>query len=359
MDDWDGRWLETSWRLLRYSVADVKANESFEEAMLRATRRGAPNTLRVWRNGDAVVVGSSVSVEASVNLEACRSLGIPIVRALSSIKTVYQDQGTLNLTYLVDQRTVFPGLESLIEVYRGLYSPLVKALAGLGLEVKLDENAQTMYVEDRRLSEAGAGFYYDWILFRVSLNVKTDLSKAAWVLKKPPLATTVCRELDGRVDVVEVEEALIEGVAAQLGVKLETGEPTSVELELAGKLWEAKYSRDGWNLHMKAPLTLKDVLVDVYVAYPPTRSCVQLIKNVKSALEGFMDRVELRVWMRGKGLEGRGVPPGVVMPGGLVRASKESIIPAVIINGEISFSRNVPSIDELKSKVLQAMGSQG
>ncbi|MEM2901944.1 MAG: hypothetical protein QXO32_04365 [Candidatus Bathyarchaeia archaeon] len=350
--------METSWRLLRYSVADVKANEAFEEAMLQATRGESPsNTLRVWRSGKAAVVGSSVDVEASVNLEACRSLGVPIVRSPSSLRTVYQDQGTLNLTYLVDQRRLFPGLESLIEVYRRLYSPLVKALAGLGLDVMLGESAQTMLVGDRRVSEAGACFYYDWILFRVSLNVETDLSTAARVLKKPPPATTVGGELGGKVDVVEVERALIEGISTQLEVKLQTGQPTPAELKLAEKLLEAKYSKDDWNLHMKAPLTLKDVLVDVYVAYPPTRSCVQLVKNVKSALEGFMDRVELRVWMRGKGLEGKGVPPGVVMPGGLIRASKESIIPAVIINGEISFSRDVPSMDELKSKVLQAMGS--
>jgi lipoate-protein ligase A len=352
------RWLKMAWRLLRYSVSDVKMNEAFEEAMLQAIRGENPSdTLRVWRNVKAVVLGGSVDVEASVNLEACESLGVPVVRSSSSLKTVYQDEGTLNLTYLVDQRRLFPGLESLIEVYRTLYSPISNILAKLGLNVKLDENAQGMYIGDGRVSEAGASFYYDWILFRISLNVETNLSEAARVLKKASSATTLAKELNKEVDVAEVEEALIEGVAAQLGVELQPGDVTSIERELAEKLYEVKYSRESWNLHMKAPLTLKDVLVDVYVAYPPTRSCLNLIRNVKSALNGLMDRVEFRVWMRGKGLDGRGVPPGVVMPGGLVRASKESIIPAVIINGEISFSRDVPSTEELRMKVLQAMGS--
>lgn len=129
-----------------------------------------------------------------------------------------------------------------------------------------------------------------------------------------------------------------------------------LEKKLAERLHEIKYSRHDWNFEGKAPPSLKDVLIEVYVAYPPTKSCKEIIETVQSAMSNLKDKVELRIWMRGKGLDGSGSPPDVPMSLALMEAVKRSIVPAVIINGQLAFSEDVPSAEGVENKILQALG---
>ncbi len=185
--------------------------------------------------------------------------------------------------------------------------------------------------------------------------MNTDLKLLSQVLRRKDFITTLGSELNKTLRIEDVERTLIESIGKRPGLEFETQSLLSSEKKLAERLYEIKYSRDDWNLKMKGPLTLKDVLVDVYVAYPPTRSCKAIIDKVNSAMEKVRDKIEMRIWMRGKGLNGQGVPPGVVMPGGLMKASKESIVPAVIINGQITFSRDVPSKEEVEREIYKVL----
>jgi len=348
--------LEKKWRMLDYGVTDPRMNLAIDETILRCRNEGlVPNTIRLWQNRDAVVVGCNDSVESEVDLEACRSFGIPITRRISAGETVYQDEGNLNFTIVLSEKS-FPLPENLLDSYKLMCKGVAKALNSLGVDATIDDYGQTLLSRERRVVEAGQYFFYDLTLFHGTIYVDTDLARAKEVLKRrgKPL-TTLRNELGEGVPSAKLKQSLVEGFQSQLDIELSPKKtPTEHEEILAERLYAVKYSKDEWNIRARHPLSLKDVLIEVYVAYPPTSMCRRILDTVSAVASKFPGRVEIRTWMRGRGLDGAGCPPGVNMSHGLHKASKESIVPAIIINGEIAFGRAAPSDDDLAEAISRS-----
>jgi lipoate-protein ligase A len=333
-------------------------NEAIEEAILLARHEGQPlDTVHIWQNGKAVILASNADARTSVDVDSCKSNEVAIVRRAAPLgRTTYQDEGTLNLTYVIDQKRFFPDTDSLTEVYRRLWNPAVDVMSSLGVAVEVPEYAASLVVEGRAIADAWVRFYYNLMFLQLSINVQTDLNALGRALKQGARFTTLSREVNRTVGIEDVQRALIQSIARHFGVTFQEETPSPVEKKLAERLREIKYSRHDWNFEGKAPLSLKDVLIEVYVAYPPTRSCREIIETVQSAMSDLRDNVELRIWMRGKGLDGHGSPPGVPMSIALTEAAKKSIVPAVVVNGELAFSRDVPSAEHVERKIMQALG---
>ena len=343
-------------RLVQYSSPDARLNEALEEAMLIARRKEQPlDTIRLWQNSRAVVLGNSAIPRGSVDVDACQENQVAIVRRASSGPTMFQDQGTINLTYVVDRNRFLPNAHDLTAIYTELSQAVAEGITRLGADAEVDDYGRSILAGDQKISEAWVNFYYDFVQFQLSINVNTNLTTSGQVLLRKEHAANLSAQVDRSLLLQDIETLLIDGITRRFGAAFEKQGFSRAEEKLSERLYEVKYSKDDWNFHGNAPLSLKGVLVDVYVAYPPTTSCRAIIENLHSAIADFRDKVEVRIWMAGKGLDGEGHPSGVVMPGGLLRAMKESIIPAVIINGDISFSRTVPSREDLRSEILQVL----
>jgi lipoate-protein ligase A len=345
-------------RILSHSSPDARMNEAIEEALLLTRHEGQPlDTIHVWQNGKTAILASNADVRTSIDEEACKSSEVAIVRRATLIgKTTYQDEGTLNLTYVIDQKQFFPDTDSLTEAYRGLWRPVVDVMSSLGVAVEVPDYGEPLVVGDRTIAEVWVRFYYDLMFFQLSINVQTDLKAQSRALRQGARLTTLSREVNRMVSINDIQRALIEGIAERFEVTFQEEEtPSPVEKKLAERLHEIKYSRHDWNFEAKAPLSIKDVLIEVYVAYPPTRSCREIIEAIQSAMCDLNENVELRIWMRGKGLDGHGLPAGVPMSIALTEAAKQAIIPAVVVNGELAFSRDVPSAEDVERKILQAL----
>jgi lipoate-protein ligase A len=344
-------------RIVKYSADDARINEAFEEAMLLARHEEQTlDTVRIWQNPKAVVLSNDEDSRASLDEDACKSNEVTIVRRGSSGKTMYHDQGILNLTYVIDQKRFFPDTDSLVEVYERLWKPAADVVSKLSGDVKVPAYGKDLVINERTVAQAWIKFYHNLILFQLSISVDANQDALDCVLKHGARYTSLRRELTNSIGIDDVGRTLIDKIAIQFGVSFEEQNPSPAEKRLAERLFEVKYSKDDWNLAGKAPLSLKDALMEVYVAYPPTTSCREIIENIQSATRGLEDRVETRIWMRGRGLDGKGKPPGVPMSAALMDASKKSIIPAIIINGQIAFSRHVASAEDVRSKILQTLG---
>jgi lipoate-protein ligase A len=344
-------------RILRHSSPDARMNEAIEEATLLARHEGQPlDTVHIWQNGRAAILARNADARTSVDEAACKSNEVAIVRRAAPLgRTTYQDEGTLNLTYVIDQKGFFPDTDSLTEVYRRLSKPAVEVISGLGASVELPEYAASLEVEGRTIADAGVTFYYDLMFLQLSINVQTDLNALGRALKQGTRLTTLSREANRTVEIEDVQRALVQSIAKHFEVTFQEESLSPLEKKLADRLHEIKYSRHDWNFEGKAPLSIKDVLIEVYVAYPPTRSCREIIETVQSAMSDLRDNVELRIWMRGKGLDGHGSPAGVPMSIALTEAAKKSIVPAVVVNGGLAFLRDVPSAEDVERKILQAL----
>lgn len=343
-------------RIISHSESDAKMNEAFEEAVLLARHdEQGIDTIRVWQNERAVILSNNADIRLSVDENRCRLNNVAIVRRASSGKTMYQDRGTLNLTYFIKQSNFFSDTNNLTEIYKRLCQPVAQGISTLGAEAKVDDYGQGIIANGKRLSDASVNFYYDLVLFGLSLNINTDLEILRQVLKQEDEVTTLTKVLGRTVSVESALEEVLNAITQHFKLTIEKQDFSASEKQLAKTLYNLKYSRDEWTVDRNAPLSLREVLVDLYVAYPPTRNCREIIGNVESAIADIKDKVELRIWMHGKGLNGQGCPPGVAMPKGLTKAAKESTIPAVIINGEIVFSRVVPSKEDLRRRILQGI----
>jgi lipoate-protein ligase A len=344
------------WRVVRHNGPDAKMNEAIEEAMLIARHEGQSlDTIRPWQNRKTVVLARDADVSTTVNGDEVESNGVSIVRRAGAGKTVYQDEGTLNFTYTIDRKILFPGDPPPSSVYKALCQPAAEAMFALGLDSRIDDYGQCIVAKGGTISETSVNFYYDFILFQVSLNVYTDLAMSARVLKEVRRVTSLSNELNRHVGLDEIEGILMDALSRRFKIELQEQDLSQIEAGMADKLSQVKYSTDDWNLQGKAPLTLKQLLMELYVAYPPTTSCRELIANTQMVIADFRDKVEVRIWMRNRGLDGHGWPSGVQVSPALERVAKQSLIPSVIVSGRVEFSQIVPTRAEIRNRILGAL----
>ena len=342
---------------MRHSSSDAKMNEAIEEAILIARHEGQLlDTIHLWQNRETVVLTRNADVATTVNDHELERNGVSIVRRAGAGRNMYHDRGTLNLTYAIDHKGLFPDDPPLSDVYKGLCQPVSEAILALGLDNRTDDYGQRIVTKGGTISQTSVAFYYDFILFQISLNVCTNLALSRQLLKHADAPTSLSNELNRHVRPEEIEGTLLNALSRRFGIELEEQSLSQTENQIAEKLSKLKYSTKEWNFQGKAPLTLKQLLIELYVAYPPTTSCRELIMNTQATTADLLDKVEVRIWMRNEGLDGQGWPSGVIVSPALERAAKQSLIPSVVINGRLACSRIVPSRTEMRSWILSALG---
>ncbi|MFW9778271.1 MAG: biotin/lipoate A/B protein ligase family protein [Candidatus Heimdallarchaeota archaeon] len=89
-------------RILATNSSDLNYNLALEQVLLQ-TLTPADNCLiiRFWYNLPSVIVGRSQRIEEEVDLEYCKANNIPIGRRISGGGTVFQDSGSLNVSFFV------------------------------------------------------------------------------------------------------------------------------------------------------------------------------------------------------------------------------------------------------------------
>jgi lipoate-protein ligase A len=262
-----------TWRLLRTGVGTGAWNMAVDEAILRHHTEGlVPPTLRFYGWQPATVtLGFFQRADRDLDMEACRRAGIDWVRRLTGGRAVLHDQ-EVTYSVVISQRDL-PG--SVLETYRVLSQGLLVGLRQLGLRVDWAPGSPTRHgatavcfdapswyelvAHGKKLVGSAQTRKWGGLLQHGSVPVHADPTKLCDVL---PLAPPVRRRLRRQVrekaacindllskptDCEEVEEALITGFAAALGIRLEPAELTPGERMLAAELQREKYSDPGWN----------------------------------------------------------------------------------------------------------------
>jgi len=356
--------LLKTWRLLDYSAADPKLNLAVNEAIFRSRREGlTQDTLRLWQSPNSVVLGAPSSYRNDVNHEACRKYDIEIVRAVSvSCGVLYQDMGSLNFTVAADAtflKHLIKNYQPVLSEYQILNEGVAKGLQRFGVDVKADHSG--IYIDKRRISEALPLWFYDFLLFQGTLRINTDPGVYDGVIRtkryheKKDALTSLSRELGKNIQIDEAKKALVQGLEERLGVRFEEQGLAEDEQKLIEKLYRVKYGLSRWNVDSHEPFLtgMGKTTVEVFVAYPPTSMCRELVHLVNDVVSDLQDEVKVMIWMRGRSIYQHGPCPE--MSSALQAAKKRSIIPAIIINGELKFSESVPSKEVLRKALLDAL----
>jgi lipoate-protein ligase A len=252
-----------------------------DEALFRQAVGGkSPTTLRFygWQR-PTVSLGRFQDARREIDLEACRRLGIDVVRRPTGGKAVLHEQ---ELTYAVaaaDGSSPFPA--DILGTYRLISACIARGLAAAGITAKMkaEGRARTegttlaacfahpsqyeLLVEGRKICGSAQMRSQGGFLQHGSLLMTFDPRQTAAVLPPHPDPCGRIEALSNSVTAVgehapsQDEETLCqlfeEGFRQELGVRLEEGSLTPEEETLKDELLTKKYCTDGWNLEGRKP----------------------------------------------------------------------------------------------------------
>lgn len=331
---------ENEWRILHNFINELNFNLAVDEAILRCIQECLSKpTLRLWRsNQPSIILNKSDEVPSKI-LNEWKSLGLNIARSCMNGCLIYNDEGVLNITITSNELKNKLSFKRLHELtYEFISSIFLK----FDLKPIVNEELRLILVNNKILASISSASFYDSNLIFAALYISPNLN---FITKTLSQTSSLEKEANIQVNLNEIKSIVKNEFEKVFNTTLIEEKLNEKEEETAERLYKIKYSKDEWIIKGEEPLTLKDILIEVYVAYPPTSLDRKFIEAINKAIEPIKDKVEVRIWKRG-----RGIPPGVNLTPGLRKASKESIIPALIVNGELKLGRItfIPSENELK-----------
>ncbi len=253
------------WRVLTDDGAGAGEGLALDEALMAGYGREAPPrppTLRLYTYADhAALVGRYQHLEAEVDLEACRSLGIGVNRRPTGGGAIIMGRSQLGVAVV----TRAPAAERPRELLERYSRAIIAGLGRLGLTAGF-RGKNDLEVGGRKI--AGLGLYLDGaggLLFHASILAGLDIEKMLAVLRVPAAklgdkavalvserVTTVSRETGHDLDGPLLREVISQGFAEAVGVDLEPAAPDEEEARLADHLFATKYTTDEW-LFQRSP----------------------------------------------------------------------------------------------------------
>jgi len=249
------------WRLLEVHCSNPFRNLAIEEAVLQAVGKGeAPNTIRLWGNANAVVLGRFQCPQLEINFIACREHETIIARRLTGGGTVYQDAGNLNYSVYLT-RTHRLARDSVVEMFRQTALAVALGLRRLGVDAEF-KTPNMLMLRGKKISGMAGAVKWGGILVHGTLLVEANLDVLREVLSQP---TALCADLPRSVRSVAAEVANISslcsepsmkevrtvlriGFEEEFGIRLKESTITDEEAAIAEALTEKKYSRPEWIL---------------------------------------------------------------------------------------------------------------
>lgn len=245
-------------------VDDAYMNLAVEEALfVYRCNNGGSDTLRIWRNKKAVVIGVFQKPDEEVNLDYARNNGIQIVRRFTGGGAVFHDLGNINFAISTKIPPNKPkGIEFL---YEDLIYGAVNALKRLGFSPR-KENINDIIVEDKKVIGVAGSLRMDCAFLHGAILYDTDLNILSNVLRVPlkkladkkissvKYRVTTIKQLKPDITMKDLIKALKESFSEILGsTDVYEDLISKDELELAEKLYKEKYSTVEWNFERKKP----------------------------------------------------------------------------------------------------------
>jgi len=237
--------MSAVWRLLDTGSLPAAANMALDKVILAARSQDiVPNTVRFLQfSPHCVLVGYHQAVELEVEEEYCFQHGIEINRRITGGGNLYWDEGQLGWEVFARKDT--PGIPvRLNDMYRLMCECAVAGLVRLGIRASY-RPANDIEVGGRKISGTGGTEIGDAFMYQGSLLTDFDVDTMVKCLKLPVQKlkdkqvksfkerVTCLREVLGYLPPMEtIKQAMAEGFAEVLGVKLEPGKLTREEEEM-------------------------------------------------------------------------------------------------------------------------------
>jgi lipoate-protein ligase A len=252
-----------NWRFLPLEVRNGYWNMALDEAILKACiEKKSPNTVRLYKwNPSTTSIGHHQSVSAEINIDVAKEKKIDIVRRITGGGTVFHDCNG-EITYSVICPINFfesMGYKKVIEQYEIITQGIVNALENYDLETdKGVIHCPAIFLNGKKLSgnaQVRRGEYllqHGTILLEINPELMYSILKAPYNIPTKKMVASVYAKVTGikeqikNFDEYKFASHLIEGFECALSIKLEKGDFSQYEMNLAEKLVKEKYSTNKW-----------------------------------------------------------------------------------------------------------------
>lgn len=173
-------------------VADLKTVEeqlALDEALLEEAHEGVvrETVVRTWMAAEpTVVLGSSSRTAAEVDLDACRRLGVRVIRRPSGGLTVVLGPGCLMWTVVTHHPVAPPAIEA---VHAAMLEPLAAALREAGRPVGrrgTSDLAVLSEAGERKVAGNALRVRRHGVLYHGTLLDRFDIGLVGEILRHPP-----------------------------------------------------------------------------------------------------------------------------------------------------------------------------
>lgn len=254
--------IQHRWRMLDYSSKDPAMNLAIDEAILRCLLEyRSPDTLRLWQNPPTVVIGCFQNPKSEVDIEACKKLGLSILRRVSGGGAVYHDYGNLNYSLITHKSSLKAHLEDVEKSYDLFCSGVIEGLKMLGINAY--NRKGDIMIDGKKVSGSAQNRLYDTILHHGTLMVDVNLNMLGRTLRishPKRYLINLHDVLPRRLSLNKIKRVINTGFEKRFDLKLKKGHLTPREKQIAKRLYEIKYSKRDWNIEMKTLVPLKETL---------------------------------------------------------------------------------------------------
>jgi len=246
-------------RLLETGFNRASLNMAIDESiMIHCSQGSVPPTLRLygWKP-PAVSIGYFQSLKDEVDLEQCRKFGVDLVRRITGGGAVFHDKEVTYSFVIKEGNPLIP--TDILASYEKICAGLVRGLALMGLNASFAPLNDIM-VSNKKISGNAQTRRLGCILQHGTILIDTDVEKMFSLLKVPQdkikdkliksveeRVTCINRQLQREISFEKLCLALARGFEEALDIRLERGNLTKSEIDLAREIEEKKYSRFEWN----------------------------------------------------------------------------------------------------------------
>ena len=247
------------WRLIDLGPREPYMAQCFYEAVAICVDRGtSPNTLIITTpSSPYVCIGYHQRLEEEIDVDYCRSRGLPIIRRGQGGGAVYLDSGQVfyQLVAHEDSRVVPGDVE---ELFEKCLAATVHVYRSLGVPAEY-KPINDVVVRGKKISGNGAGRLGKAVILVGNVILDWDFDSLVRVLKVPDekfrdkmaksmreWLTSLKQELGYVPPLERIKELIAEGFERALGIRLVRGEPTPEEIRVYEEVVLPKHKSREW-----------------------------------------------------------------------------------------------------------------
>ncbi len=248
------------WRVIPLTVNKASVNMAVDSAILDEVSAGrSPPTLRLYRwKPSAVSVGYFQSVNDEVNIEACREMGVDVVRRITGGGAVYHSyEGEITYSVIIPED--YEGMpKDIISSYELICGGIIKALNWLGLKAEF-KPVNDITVEGKKISgnaqtrRKGVILQHGTILLDLNIKEMFNFLKVS----KEKISDKLIKSVEERVtsitsitgvkpDFAKISQLLIKGFSESLKFNYTFNGLTPIEEKLTREYDEKQFSNREW-----------------------------------------------------------------------------------------------------------------